>query len=184
LIATLFLACSEDTPTPKPIGYFRIDLPAETYQRRNLEFCPFTVSISDQCRIEYTADRSDPKCWFNVDYPKFDAKLHLTYKPVDGNLREYIEESRNLTYEHQIKANRIETEVVVIPERELYGLIYDLGGSVASPVQFYLTDSTSHFLRGSLYFNARPNPDSIRPVLGFVRRDIEEFVKSLEWDKL
>lgn len=110
-----------------------------------------------------------------------EATIHLTYKSVEDNLREYIEESRNLTFEHQVKANRIETEVVSIPQKNLFGLIYDLGGSVASPVQFYLTDSTDHFLRGSLYFNARPNPDSIKPVLEYVRSDIDRMISSVEW---
>jgi gliding motility-associated lipoprotein GldD len=63
----------------------------------------------------------------------------------------------------------------------VYGLVYDLGGAVASPVQFYLTDSTNHFLRGSLYFEAKPNPDSIAPVLAYVKKDIELFTRSLEW---
>jgi gliding motility-associated lipoprotein GldD len=181
ILALSFWGCKEDAPTPKPVGYFRIDLPESDYKRRNPEYCPFSITISSHSRIEYAFHETNPECWFNVYYPRFDATIYFTYKEVKDNLRAYIEESRAMTYEHQIKANRIEAEAITYPEKNVYGLIYDLGGNVASPVQFYLTDSTDHFLRGSLYFNARPNPDSIKPVLGFVRTDIDSIINGLQW---
>ena len=178
IFALFFFSCADENPVPKPIGYFRIDLPESDYREKEPLNCPLEFQISQNSRLEYT---SKDKCWFNVSYPAYRAKIHLTYKPVEDNLRDYIEESRTLTYEHQIKANSIRQNTIVDREREVYGLIYDLGGSVASPVQFYLTDSTNHFLRGSLYFNARPNPDSIKPVLRYVRSDIDQMIESLNW---
>jgi gliding motility-associated lipoprotein GldD len=181
LIAVTLLSCKEETPTPKPQGYFRIDLPAAKYREKEPEYCPIKFPLSENGRIEYTSSTTDPKCWFNLSYTSLDAKIYFTYKEVDGNLRELIEESRTLTYEHQAKANRIREKIISDTSRSVYGLVYDLGGAVASPVQLYLTDSTSHFLRGSLYFNARPNPDSIDPVLEFIKQDIDRFVEKLEW---
>jgi gliding motility-associated lipoprotein GldD len=148
---------------------------------KNPEYCPFKFPISKYGRLEYTSSPQDPICWFNLSYPSFDAKVYFTYKEVDGNLRELIEESRMLTYEHQIKANRIREVAISDTSRSVYGLMYDLGGAVASPLQIYLTDSTDHFLRGSLYFNARPNPDSIDPVLNYIQEDLDKMVRELEW---
>ena len=179
-VLSLF-SCSDDTPIPKPVGFFRIDLPEASYGEKDPEFCPFKFPLSINGRVEYKSSPNGPICWFNLSYPRFDAKLYFTYKEVDGNLRELIEESRALTYEHQVKANRIQEKAVSDTSRAVYGLVYDLGGAVASPVQLYLTDSTNHFLRGSLYFNARPNPDSIDPVLHFLQKDIDKFVEELEW---
>jgi len=181
LLTILLSACSEDPPIPKPIGYFRIDLPESEYRIKKPEYCPFQFPLSKYGRVEYTSSPDDPICWFNLSYPVFDAKVYFTYKSVDGNLRELIEESRMLTYEHQVKANRIMEKPVTDTSRSVYGLVYDLGGAVASPVQIYLTDSTSHFLRGSLYFNARPNPDSINPVLEYIKGDLDRFVEELAW---
>jgi gliding motility-associated lipoprotein GldD len=177
----VFFGCGEEISTPKPVGYFRIDLPEGEYIRKSPENCPFTFEQSTLGRLEYQVSQEDEQCWFNLSYPRFDAKIYLTYKEVDQNLRGYIEESRALTYEHQIKANRISEVKIDDQSRSVYGLVYDLGGAVASPVQFYLTDSTNHFLRGSLYFEAKPNPDSIAPVLAYVKKDIELFTRSLEW---
>ena len=174
-------SCSEELPTPKPVGYFRIDFPDVAYSEKTPEFCPFSFPQSELGRLEYTAPSSNSQCWFNLSYPKFNAKFYFTYKEVGGNLREYIEESRSMTFEHQVKANRITETLITDSARSVYGLVYDLGGSVASPIQLYLTDSTSHFLRGSLYFEARPNPDSIKPVLNFIRTDLDKLVSELKW---
>jgi len=171
--------CGNDSPIPKPIGYFRIDLPEPKYQHKTPD-CPFEFDISQYSQLELYADTAHP-CWFNIAYPMIDARMYITYKAIDGNLRGYLEEAHGLAYEHQIKANRISTRQIARDSSNVYGLIYNLGGNVASPYQFYLTDSTTHFLRGSLYFNARPNPDSTQPALDYVRRDIERFVDSFEW---
>ena len=58
------------------------------------------------------------------------------------------------------------------PEHKVYGILYDIKGDAASPIQFMLTDSVHHVLRGALYFDAVPNKDSIAPVLNYVRKDI------------
>jgi len=67
--------------------------------------------------------------------------------------------------------------------RNVFGVVYDIEGAAASPMQFFLMDSTSHFLRGALYFNHRPNPDSIAPVLEFIRADVMQLSQSLIWTK-
>jgi gliding motility-associated lipoprotein GldD len=179
LFILVLSSCAGESPVPRPVGYFRIDLPEKAYEERNLE-CPFRFEISKQSRLEYTKENME-RCWFDISYPDLNARVHITYKPVDNNLREFIEESRSLAYEHQVKASRISPKVIAQKEKDVYGLAYDLGGKVASPYQFYLTDSTRHFLRGSLYFMARPNPDSLEPVLNYVREDLDHFIESFEW---
>lgn len=171
--------CKEEHHVPKPIGYFRIDIPEHAYVAKNFG-CPFSFEIGTESRLVFF-DESKSKCWFNITYPNLDATLHITYKPIAGNLREYLEESRGLAYEHQAIASNISPSLIDMPEKNVFGLTYDLGGKVASPFQFYLTDSVNHFLRGSLYFNARPNPDSLQPALDYIREDMMQFTESFEW---
>lgn len=182
-LIVILSACGGDDFTPKPVGYFRIDLPEQDYVEK-VPDCPFAFETSSMSRLEFYAPGPDqPPCWFDISYPDFKAKIHVTYKPVNQNLRQFLEEARNLAFEHQIKAARISQSLVQNEEKDVYGLIFDLGGNVASPVQFYLTDSVDHFLRGSLYFEAKPNPDSIAPVLEFVRADIDHLVSTFEWNE-
>jgi gliding motility-associated lipoprotein GldD len=174
-------SCAPD-PVPKPVGYFRIELPRAEYKLRDDLLCPFAFEASTLSRLEfYTGKGGANQCWFDVAYPALHARVHITYKPVEDNLRAFIEESRSLAYEHQIKASRIANHVLAFPERDVYGLAYELDGNVASYFQFYLTDSTHHFLRGSLYFESRPNSDSLQPVLRYVKDDLWHFVETFRW---
>lgn len=176
----LLYACGNSNQVPKPIGYFRLDLPEHAYQHKSPD-CSFSFDISKYSRLELYTDSGKP-CWFNIDYPSLNATIFITYKKINNDLRDFIEEAHSLAYQHQIKASRISTQAIRRDSSNVWGLIYDLGGNVASPYQFYLTDSTTHFLRGSFYFNVRPNPDSTKPALEYVKRDIDHFIKSFKWE--
>jgi len=52
---------------------------------------------------------------------------------------------------------------------------------VATPISFWLTDSSNHYLRGALYFNNPPNNDSLQPVIEYIREDILEMINGFEW---
>ena len=69
-------------------------------------------------------------------------------------------------------------------ENRVYGILYDLKGNTATAVQFYVTDSVNHYLRGSLYFSAEPNADSLAPVISFFRDDIIHLIETLKWKEL
>ena len=109
------------------------------------------------------------------------AELHISYKKVNNNLAQLAEDSRTLAYKHSIKADAINERVFVNPEKKVYGTIYLIDGNAASPLQFYLTDSTSNFLRGALYIREVPNIDSIRPVIDFLTPDVIHLIETTEW---
>lgn len=179
LLIFALLACSENPPVPKPKGYFRIKLPEKKYVKFD-KICAYNFETPLYSKIDTTPSGKEP-CWINIHYPNFDATLHLSYKPVKNNLPAYLEDARTLTYKHTSKANDIEEILVKNPEKKVFGLIYDVKGNAASSLQFYVTDSTHHFLRGALYFNTAPNYDSIQPVLEFLKKDIDHFIQTLEW---
>lgn len=180
--AVILASCGDDGPNPLPMGYFRIDIPEPEYTPKDLD-CPFGFEVSKESRLEfYKSGKSGEKCWFDISYPRYKARLHFTHKEMQPDeLRSFIEDSRSMTYEHHVKASQINASVVDRSEEKVYGLVYELEGNVASPMQFYLTDSTSHFIRASLYFEAKPNQDSIRPVLNTVRKDMHHLISTFEW---
>ena len=166
--------------TPKPAGYLRVDYPEKSYQMYDGQ--PFfRFEIPTYARVERdTTPGADPG-WINVVVPKLNGTIHLSYKPVTENLGAYITDSRALAYKHSVKAEGIEESPFIERDQKRYGMVYDLKGDVASAVQFFITDSTSHFLRGSLYFNAPPNRDSLNPVIEFLRQDIIHLIETTEW---
>jgi gliding motility-associated lipoprotein GldD len=175
----LFISCEEENPVPKPKGYFRIKLPEKNFLVYDKN-CAFTFETPVYSKLDTSPAVKEP-CWININYTPFDATLFLSYKSINNNLASYLEDARSLTYKHISKANDIDEYVIKRPDSKVYGLLYDVKGNAASSVQFYLTDSTRHFVRGALYFNNVPNFDSVSPVLDFLKKDISHFIETLEW---
>jgi gliding motility-associated lipoprotein GldD len=147
------------------------------YQEFNLD-CPYSFEYSSLAIIKM---KDTNRCWLNIYYPDYKATIYLTYIDLDNNLKEQLDQSQKLAYEHQIKATRIDRILIENDSNDVYGLKYNLDGDVASNVQFYLTDSTNHFLRGALYFDTYVNADSLRPVVEYMDKDIQRLITSLKW---
>ena len=179
LLMLLVLACQRSN-TPKPRGFLRIDFPAKEYVLFD-SVCPYTFEYPSYGKIVPDTDYNTEACWINIDFPDFNGKIHISYKEVNQNLNDFIEDSRSLTYKHTIKADAIQETVYTNPELEVHGILYDIKGNAASSIQFYLTDSNAHFLRGALYFNVPPDRDSLAPVISFFREDIIHMVETFAW---
>ncbi len=180
----LFVAC-ERNPTPLPRAYFRIDLPEKSYQDFDTIF-PYRFSYPDYAEVLPDSRPNAEPWWADVYYPDFKAVIHLSYKSVDDEeaLYEYIEDSRGFINRHIPKASAFNEKTYTNEEHEVYGILFEIKGKeAASPVQFHVTDSTRHFLRGSLYFGVTPNNDSLAPVIDFIREDIMHMVETLEWTR-
>lgn len=178
--AIIFISC-EQPYAPKPRGYFRIELPPHEYRPFDPGDCPFVFEVSQASEIIIDTGSLKGQCWFNIDYPRYKATFYLSYRPVTSDLEKLTEDCRQLAMKHVSKAAAIDETEYSDPTAKVYGLFYDLKGNSASPLQFWITDSTRHFLRGSLYFYAVPNADSVAPVLGFVKEDLQHMVESFRW---
>ncbi len=181
----LLISCDQDNYMPKPHGYFRIDLPRHESRLFDTTF-PFQFEYPVYANIVFDEYTQSEPFWLNIDYPEYHGKIHLSYKDVkNANLNELVEDARTMVYKHAPKAIGIKESIVSDPENKVYGLVYTIEGrDAASTFQFYVTDSTRHFLRGALYFYARPNNDSLQPVINFIIDDIDRMIGTLEWKDL
>jgi gliding motility-associated lipoprotein GldD len=183
IFAVLLASCG-GSYMPKPRGYFRIDLPEKKYQQFDTTF-PYAFEYPVYSKIDADSSSLSEPFWINIVYTPFQAQLHISYKPVSGNLKELLEDSRTLVNKHIPKANSIGQREYADPANRVYGLVFNISGSdAASTYQFYLTDSTSNFLRGALYFDLVPNNDSLSPVIDFLKADIEHFITTFRWKKI
>jgi gliding motility-associated lipoprotein GldD len=183
LVALLVLSAAgcKKTTTPKPRAYFRIDFPEKVYRTFSGD-CPFSFEYPVYGVIEDPDAADAEPCWYNIAFPSYKAKIHLTYKPVHQNLSVYLEDIRALAYKHIIKADDIIEKPFYYPERHVYGIIYDIRGNTASSVSFFATDSVRNFLCGSLYFSVQPNIDSLSPAISFFKEDIMRLIETLTWN--
>ena len=185
LFVTLF-GCSNHY-TPKPRGFFRIEFPEKKYRMLDSIF-PYNFEIPEYSTIQPDDRNPDKPFWINVVVPENKAEIHISYynlaqekKEKTDVLFEFMEESRSLAYKHSIKANAINEKVFENQSINTFAILYNIEGNAASPMQFFITDSVTHFLRGALYIREVPNIDSIKPVIDFLEPDVVQIIETLRW---
>ena len=176
LFLFLFLFSCANDYTPKPRAYFKINLPEKEYIMFNDNQYNFSFQHPIYSKIEIDKNSN----FLNVNFSKFSGKLHLTYVNLNDNLSQHIEQSRSLAYKHNNQADMISEQIYINEGKRVYGMLYDYEGITATSSQFYLTDSSEHFFRGSFYFNTEIN-DSIAPINNFIKEDIKFLVESFSW---
>jgi len=179
--STLLVSCG-DTAIPRPYGYFRVELPKHAYRKLDTLDLPYKFDLPLNAKVIERKVNGD-KYWIDIVYPKLNASIFCSYKSVNNNLINLLEDTRKIVYKHSVKADGIGEKAFDNAGNNVHGILYDLQGNTASAVQFILTDSTKHFFRAALYFNNVPNKDSIAPMSKYIREDIVRIMESFEWKK-
>lgn len=181
-LVLLCLAC-ESNWLPKPPGYNRIELPRHEYQRLEQGY-PYQLDFSTYSRVEADSFNLGEKEWINLNYKEFGAKVHLTYKKIDQStdFKTLSNDAFNLTAKHQIKAYGIEEAILLTPNGYV-AVVAELSGEVPTQFQFFVTDSTSSFLRGAVYFNSALKNDSLAPIIEYIKLDMAHLINSVNFGK-
>lgn len=181
LSSTLFLfGCRDNGGMPKPMGYNRIDRPVYGYEECRLS--DFVFEHADIAQISQVKVNGDTSNWFNIIYPDYDAVIYCSFLSINReSLGKALEDSYHLAYSHSIMADAIEQHVYSDSVRGVGGVLYELEGNVATPMQFFITDSTAHFLRGSFYYSKDFDLDSVATITDFIKDDIVQLFKSVRF---
>lgn len=182
-ICFLAVSCGKEI-TPKPAAKLRLEYPEPNYTDADLNL-PFAFEKNALATNTKTRKlRGKDSYGVNLEYPTLKGTIYLTYKAInksEDKLISYLRDAQNFTQEHTQKADEIFSDVFEKPESKVYGMFYEVGGNAASQSQFYVTDSTDHFLTGSLYFYAKPNYDSIYPAANYLKNDIKHIMETVSW---
>jgi len=173
ILASVF-SCNNDT-VPKPASHLRLEYQKAKYIGFENN-CPFSFEMNDDAII---SDKGN--CNFTISYPKMKATIYLTYKPVKNDIDAHLRDAQKLTYGHTVKADDITEQPFLNKDNKVYGMFYKVGGNAATNALFYATDSTRHFVTGSVYFYAKPNFDSIMPASNYVKNDMQVIMETLRW---
>ncbi len=159
---------------PKPPAYLKLEYPVQEYD-------PFINACFEINYNSVSTPKQKNQCDVDLFYPNMKATIHLSYKPVNNNLIDLLKDAQSITYKHVVKADEIAEIPYINPKRKVYGMLYDVGGNAASNSQFYVTDSSKHFITGSVYFYSKPYYDSIYPALYYLKDDLIKIMESVEW---
>mgnify|MGYP004056985989 FL=1 len=164
---------------PKPNAFLSLKYPEAFYQKIALDQ-PFKFDKNKLAVVEGIQYKESSQS-LNLNYPLLKAKLYLSYHPLNENLARYVSETEFTTKNHAKVAHQVTEQKFENLRTNIFGKMYELTGPVASQCQFYVTDSSQHFLTGALYFKVKPNYDSILPAVRYLQKDMIRLVESLEW---
>lgn len=185
-ILLLALACNSPF-VPRQRAYFQVALPEKKYTRFAPAGYPYSFEVPVYARVIQDTTFFDSKpenpWWINIDFPGFGGRIYISYKDLQQNsFDKLVNDAFNLTYKHTYKATSIDDSVLLTPQG-VGGVFFKVGGNAATANQFFLTDSTRHFIRGALYFDVTPNEDSLRPVNDFLLADMQHLIQTFRWQQ-
>lgn len=200
------IACNSNY-TSKKKGYYKIDFPEHQYRTFDRASFPYSFEYPVYAEIiqdsTYFDSTPENNYWVNIDFPRFNARIFLSYKIIGGNavykikqpdgtykdsvgINKFdfmVNDAFNLTNKNQVMASSI-SDSMMHTAKGLTGIFFRVGGNAATAKQFFLSDTTHNFIRGALYFDATPNVDSLRPVQDFLQKDIEHIINTFSWKTL
>lgn len=195
--------CNDDY-SPKPRGYYRVELPERSYRLFDRPGFPYTFEYPAYSTVEqdtsFFQEKPENPYWININFPRFNGRIYISYNRIGGRatfkvkkndghyadsvgvntFEGLIKGSYDLTYKHAYKASAIE-DSVFRTKNGIEGIFFRIAGNTATANQFLVTDSVKHFLRGALYFDATPNEDSLRIVNTFLQQDMRYLINTLQW---
>ena len=183
----LLFSCNSNYTAGKKKGYFKIEFPQKEYRQFDEPGYPYTFEYPVYSSIikdtMFFEDQPENPWWINIEIPRFAGRIYISYKEI-GTKNKFdtlVNDAFKMAYkQHTSKASSIEPEEI-FSKNKIHGIYFSLTGNTATANQFFLTDSTRHFLRGALYFDATPNEDSLGIVNNFLKKDLEHLINTLKW---
>ncbi len=182
----LLYSCGKNSEeyAPKPTGFNRIDLPEPQYQTLPDEH-PYSFEYSKYAIVQRDTFRNAEPHWIIIYYPKLNSRIQFTYKPVNNDrvrLQNMMADAAKLAFHHDKKAYSI-TDKLLQTKDGKRAVIFELEGEVPSPYQFFVTDSTKHYLRGAVYLMTATKNDSLRPIIDYMKADSRHILETLKWNR-
>lgn len=168
------IACKKTDFFPRPKAYLSLTYPAANYNVYENEF--YKLPFNDRAFIKNETQKS-----IELYYTELKASLFLNYTSMEipyETLKKGIETKLG---EHQKKATAIIAFPYKNPNNKKEGVLYEIQGNAASAAQFYISDGKNHFLSGALYFNIKPQYDSIYPAAHYLLNDMREIMDYISW---
>lgn len=178
------VSCNSDY-TIKQRAYYRVDFPKHEYRSFDQPEFPYAFEYPVYSNIvkdtNFFEGKPENAYWINIDFPSLNGRIYLSYKDVRKNdFTKLVDDAFKMTYKHSTKATGIKDSMMLTPNG-IAGIFFKVAGNAATARQFFVTDTSTHFLRGALYFDATPNADSLKTVNEFLEVDMKHLINTLRW---
>lgn len=186
IVSFLLFACNSNY-TYKKKGYFKIDFPKKEYRLFDQPGYPYSFEYPVYANVvkdsTFFGDVSENPWWINIDVPQLGGRVYVSYKEIGqkNKFDSLLNDAFKMTYLQHSTVASGRDDSLMHTQNGAEGYFFKLFGNTATASQFFLTDSTKHFLRGALYFDAAPNEDSLSIVNDFLKQDLFHLINTLKW---
>lgn len=183
----VFVSACNSNYTYKKKGYFRVDLPEKSYQVFNQPGYPYSFEYPVYAQVfrdsTFFEEKAENPWWINIDIPQLGGRIYISYKEIGGRNKfdSLVNDGFKMAYKQHTDVSTGINDSLIRTPNGIGGIYFSLAGNTATANQFFLTDSTRHFLRGALYFDATPNEDSLSVVNEFLKQDLAHLINTLQW---
>jgi gliding motility-associated lipoprotein GldD len=182
----LLASCNSNYSSGKRKGYYHIDFPEKKYRLFDQPGYPYTFEYPVYATVSKDSTFFEDKAgdwWVNIDVPQFAGRIYISYKTIGGENKfdSLVRDGFKMAYKQHVDVSTGISDSLMKTPNGVEGIYFSLGGNTATANQFFLTDSTKHFLRGALYFDATPNADSLGIVNDFLKKDLQHLINTLRW---
>ena len=186
VVLSAIIACNSDYTVGKKKGYARIDFPQKKYQLFDTAGYPYSFEYPVYASVVKDSTYFDEKAedwWVNIIIPKFNATIHVSYKPINAknNFDTLVRDGFKMAYQQHVNIASGIRDSSLHTANNAEGMYFSLEGNTATANQFFLTDTVHHFLRGALYFDSTPNADSLGIVNEYLKTDLLHLISTLKW---
>jgi len=173
----LVLFSCNSSITPKQSAFFAPEFGVSSYNSFRTQ-CNYSFSKNKIARIQYLDN-----CNFNIVYDNLNAKIFFSSININNNFPDIIKVFDERIIENSSNVTEVNVSEYTDDQILVYCRMFNYVGNSPSNLHFYLTDSTSNFLAGSLFFNTEPNYDSLLPYINYIRADVRKLIENFEWNK-
>jgi gliding motility-associated lipoprotein GldD len=183
----VFLSACNSNYTYKKKGYFRVDLPEKSYQVFDQPGYPYSFEYPVYAQVfrdsTFFEEKAENPWWINIDIPQLGGRIYISYKEIGGRNKfdSLVNDGFKMAYKQHTDVSTGINDSLIRTPKGIGGIYFSLAGNTATANQFFLTDTTRHFLRGALYFDATPNEDSLSVVNEFLKQDLAHLINTLQW---
>lgn len=182
VLMLVMISCDEETNIPKPPTYLRLELPDHTY-KHYIDSCQYSFDLSSIYTIGKSPKSEGSECHRRIDLGPLNGTVFFRYWDMTEPLSFYVNNANDEIDRHKGKAINVKDELILRDKDDVYGILFQIEGDVATPFQFYLTDSTDRFVYGEVLFNFSPNYDSLKPTLDYLKQDLSQLLQTFKWNQ-
>ena len=179
-VLILLFSCEEELNVPKPPSYLRLELPDHKYDNYK-DSCQYSFDLPSIYSVENAPKAEESSCHRRIQLGPLNGTVFFRYWDMTEPLSYYVNNANDEIDRHKGKANNVKDKLILREKDDVYGILFQLEGDVATPFQFYLTDSTDRFVYGEVLFNMAPNYDSLKPTLDYLRQDLDQLLETFKW---